>query len=154
MALEQEGERKLQDKMVEFQAVCREAGLKLTHQRLEIFKELAGTKDHPSAEMIYERVRARIPTMALDTVYRTISTLEDHGLVTRVQAFDDQGRFDAETSPHHHWICTRCRSIMDFHWPVFDNLAPPLEVLELGSLMETKVIIRGLCRKCLENQDG
>jgi Fur family peroxide stress response transcriptional regulator len=104
-----------QENFEQLQNRCRELGLKLTHQRLEVFRELASTDDHPSADTIYKRVRARVPTISLDTVYRTLWTLEDHALIARVHAFDDRARFDANLTPHQHLICTRCKSVRDFH---------------------------------------
>jgi len=60
----------------------REAGIKLTHQRLEIFRELAKTEEHPDAETLFRAVEVRVPTVSLDTVYRTLWMLRDLGLVT------------------------------------------------------------------------
>ncbi|MDO8986952.1 MAG: transcriptional repressor, partial [Coriobacteriia bacterium] len=61
-------------------------GLRLTHQRLEIVREIAGTDQHPDVERIYARVRERVPTVSLDTVYRTLAALVELGLVRRVVA--------------------------------------------------------------------
>ena len=67
-----------------FKAISLEKGLRLTHQRLEILRELVGAKDHPSAEMVFGRVRRRLPTISLDTVYRTLSTFDELGIIMRV----------------------------------------------------------------------
>ena len=66
--------------MQHFEQVCRGAGVKLTHQRMEVFREVALSGDHPDAETIYRRVRARIPTVSLDTVYRALWLLAELGL--------------------------------------------------------------------------
>ena len=63
-------------RVAEFVAACRRQGVKATHQRTEILRELAGTEEHPDAETIHERVRQRIPALSLDTVYRTLKLLE------------------------------------------------------------------------------
>jgi len=65
-----------------FTESCRACGLKLTPQRLEIFRELAATTRHPSVEDIHQRIRTRMPNVSLDTVYRTLSTLHEHGIYT------------------------------------------------------------------------
>ena len=62
---------KIEEQVKEFEVFCRSKGLKATHQRLEIFRELTGREDHPSAEMIYHSLHSKLPTLALDTVYRT-----------------------------------------------------------------------------------
>lgn len=59
-----------------FVQACRGEGVKASHQRIEIFREVAATIDHPDAETIYERVRTRMPTIALDTAYCTLALLQ------------------------------------------------------------------------------
>jgi Fur family peroxide stress response transcriptional regulator len=121
----------------------------MTHQRAEIFKELAVRHDHPSAEDLYRSIRDRIPTMALDTVYRTLNTFESINAIRRLDVFDEKARFDANLEPHHHCICTRCRTIVDFKWENFDVMDPPDAVGAWGRFWSKSVILRGVCRKCL-----
>jgi Fur family peroxide stress response transcriptional regulator len=142
----------LKERLKALEARCRREGLKLTHQRIEIFRELASTDDHPSAEVIYKRVQARIPTISLDTVYRTLLTLERYGLISRVQAFDDHARFDAELSPHQHIACTQCRRVDDFHWQAFEDMNPPSTIRHWGNVESKAVILKGLCKDCLQQQ--
>ncbi|MBF0480594.1 MAG: transcriptional repressor [Desulfovibrionaceae bacterium] len=126
-----------------------EQGLRLTHQRLEILRELAAAMDHPSAEMIYKRVRVRMPTLSLDTVYRTLWTFERLGLAFRVPALGEQGRFDGDLSPHHHFVCDACSEIIDFTWDAFENIALPGTEAALGRIDRKQVVLRGLCGKCV-----
>jgi len=138
------------DKMVSFEQACKTAGLKLTHQRLEIFRELARAKDHPAAETLYKRLQKRIPTISLDTVYRTLASLEKHDLIHRVNTTESQARFEADTGQHHHLVCTRCKEIIDFHWQGFDQSALPDDLRSWGRLTRRNVTLHGVCRKCLE----
>ena len=137
-----------------FKAISQDKGLRLTHQRLEILRELVGAKDHPSAEMVFGRVRRRLPTISLDTVYRTLSTFDDQGLIMRVPVTGDQGRFDADTSPHHHFVCSRCKSIYDFLWGDFDDLVLPGDSHGLGRVDDRRVVLRGVCRDCLTESNA
>lgn len=123
-------------------------GLKLTHQRLEIYGVLAASKDHPSAETIWERVRRRAPTVSLDTIYRTLGAFERHGLAQRIPIEGDQWRYDGDVSRHHHMACLRCRSIEDFAWPEFDAGGLPPVVESWGRVDDAQVIVRGECAKC------
>ena len=86
--------REIERRMTRFEQVCRGAGVKLTHQRMEIFREVAQTDDHPDAETVYRGVRKRIPTVSLDTVYRTLWLLDEQGLVTALGPSRDRTRFD------------------------------------------------------------
>jgi len=150
MQLHEGSEHAFNDKIKALEALCRETGLRLTHQRLEIFRELTRSSDHPSAETVHRRVRVRIPTISLDTVYRTISTFERYGLITRIQVFDDHGRFEPDLSPHHHLVCSQCKGIMDFGWETFDNAVLPDETKEWGRVSTKHAVLRGICRRCLE----
>lgn len=122
--------------------------MKLTHQRTEIFHEVARTADHPDAQTIYERVRKRIPAISLDTVYRNLWLLNDFGLITTVGPPRERARFDGNTVPHHHFICSQCGMATDFYNPEFDELRPPAQVEAIGTVDATNVELRGICLRC------
>ena len=138
----------IEPQMAHFEQVCRSAGVKLTHQRIEIFREIGQNSDHPDAESVYRGVRKRIPTMSLDTVYRTLWLLTDLGLVTTLGPSRDRTRFDANLRRHHHFVCRRCGLTRDFYSDAFDELILPQSVQTLGSVETTHVEARGVCRKC------
>jgi len=141
---------KLQKRMRQLKEGLRRSGMKLTHQRLEIFREVAKSGDHPDAETIYSGVRERVPTVLLDTVYRTLWMLLDHGLVTTLGASRERVRFDANIRSHHHFVCMKCVMTQDFYSEEFDRLKAPNSVKALGSLEKTQVEIRGVCLHCLK----
>jgi Fur family peroxide stress response transcriptional regulator len=134
--------------MARFEQVCRDAGVRLTHQRLEIFREVAQTGDHPDAEMVYERVRERMPTVSLDTVYRTLWLLNDHNLITTLGSSRHRTRFDANLTRHHHFVCVRCGSTRDFYSEELDELELPSSTRAFGRIERTLVEVRGVCREC------
>lgn len=134
-------------------SVAREAGLKLTHQRLEIFRELAGTEEHPDAETIFRAVQQRVPTVSLDTVYRTLWMLHDLGLVTTLGPQRYGVRFDANLDRHHHYCCVRCGLVRDFESEELDGLSVPDSVKGLGSVVDSHVEVRGLCATCQRDQE-
>lgn len=137
------------DRRIEhFKAACREAGIKLTHQRIEIFREVAGSEEHPGAEAVFRGVRERVPTVSLDTVYRTLWLLEDLGLLTTLGPRRDPMRFDANLESHHHFVCERCGLVRDFESAEFDALDAPREVKRVGSISRLCVEVRGVCREC------
>jgi Fur family peroxide stress response transcriptional regulator len=91
----------------------REKGLKVTPQRLSIYGILMDTKEHPSAETIYEVVKDRMPSISFNTVYKTLSSLEESGLIKKLVVEENHYRFDADTSPHAHILCIRCNKLED-----------------------------------------
>ncbi len=134
--------------MEDFVRACKSKGLRITHQRSEIFYELAKYPDHPTAENVFTRVRKRLKTISLDTVYRTIATFEKNGLIKRLQILDNSSRFDINLKIHHHLICTLCKRIEDFSWPDFDRMKLPDSAGEWANIDLKHVEIHGLCRDC------
>ncbi len=134
--------------MSSFAELCRRGGIRATHQRMEVFRDVAGTEEHPDVESIYRRVRRRVPEISLDTVYRTLRLFEEKGLVSRVSYPGDRARFDGNTDHHHHFICTRCGKVRDFYSDELDGFRPPSTVSALGKVATVHVELRGLCRGC------
>ncbi len=132
-----------------FKDAVRKAGVKLTHQRLEIFREVAASVDHPSADSLYEALRPRLPVLSLDTVYRTLWLLHDLGLVSTLGPRRESVRFDANPLPHHHYICTRCGLARDFESSELNMLHIPDLVTEFGSINATHVEVHGVCKGCM-----
>jgi Fur family peroxide stress response transcriptional regulator len=146
-------EREIERRMERFEQVCRTAGVKLTHQRMEIFREVAQSGDHPDAETVYRGVRARIPTVSLDTVYRALWLLSDVGLITAFGPSSGRTRFDANLSRHHHFVCLRCGLTRDFYSDAFDEIRVPQSLKAIGRVETTHVEARGLCRECARTEE-
>jgi Fur family peroxide stress response transcriptional regulator len=141
-------DKNYQKKFDDFQQACVEAGIKLTHQRIEIFKIMMATKDHLSAEDVYDILKPTMPTIALDTIYRTLSTFVELGIVTRLKIIDDRIRFDPNLKKHCHFICNQCKIIKDFYWPEFEDWAIPLDIKKIGDVESRYLELRGLCLNC------
>jgi Fur family peroxide stress response transcriptional regulator len=139
----------IRGKRVAFENACREAGLRLTHQRLEIYTELAGSADHPTADTIYQRIRKKIPTISLDTVYRTLATFVSHGLINKIDTVESQARFEVKIMRHHHLICRKCNKITDFKWESMDDVNLPEEICRWGRVEDRNVIVYGICCECM-----
>lgn len=131
-----------------FKDACERFGLRLTHQRIEIFRELARAEDHPSAETIYSRVRKRIPTMSLDTVYRTLNTFEEYQLISRVGVLNGRAKFEANVEPHHHFICKDCGNIFDIFSKEAERIRLVKDLPEGFVVHSASVELRGICRDC------
>jgi Fur family peroxide stress response transcriptional regulator len=145
----------LQKMMSRLPGVLRDAGVKLTHQRLEIYREIARSGDHPDLETIFKNLRRKMPSLSLDTVYRTLAMYVGLGLVTTIRPLNARVRFDANTGVHHHFVCTRCGLARDFEDPAFDNLPIPAAARSIGSVTSRHVELRGLCSACAaRNRDG
>ena len=142
---DQEVERRL----THFKSIAQRAGIKLTHQRLEIFRAVASSGKHPSVEAVYRTVRATMPTVSLDTVYRTLWMLSDLGLLKTVGPRQGGVRFDANLAHHHHYRCVRCGLILDFESTELNTLQIPNAVNRFGQIVSAHVEVQGVCAKCL-----
>ena len=143
---------KVERRIEQFKAAAKEAGVKLTHQRLEIFREIASSLEHPDAETVFRAVQARMPTVSLDTVYRTLWMLNDLGLITTLGPRRESVRFDANIEHHHHYVCVRCGLARDFESTEFNSLRIPGAVKKFGSVITTNVEVRGICDSCAKKE--
>jgi Fur family peroxide stress response transcriptional regulator len=125
-----------------------QAGVRRTHQRLELFRAIAASEEHPDAESLFRAVRRRLPTVSLDTVYRTLWLLHGLGLVATLWPKPGGMRFDPNLDRHHHFTCVRCGRVRDFESSELDGLRIPSRVRELGGVLEARVEVRGVCARC------
>jgi Fur family transcriptional regulator, peroxide stress response regulator len=140
--------QELERRLACFEDAARNAGIRLTHQRLEIFRAVASSIEHPAAEAIFRAVQERIPTVSLDTVYRTLWTLEDLGIVATLGPRRGTARFDANLRPHHHFTCVRCGLTRDFEDSALDALPVPAAAKRYGEVVGARVELRGVCQRC------
>ncbi len=141
----------IQEQIDRFINAARKAKLKVTPQRLVILEAVVRNGQHPDVESVYQNVRQKMPTVSLDTVYRTLWTLKDLGLVGTMGLSPERIRFDANTKPHHHFICTECGSIHDFEYDGFDTDHLPQGITDLGDVTQSHIELRGVCRVCRSN---
>lgn len=91
------------------------AGLKATHQRLVIYQCLMEAQNHPTAEDIFDRIKAAYPSISLGTVYKTLDTFVESSLIQKVPVSENKMRYDARMDSHSHIYCTNTGEILDFH---------------------------------------
>jgi Fur family peroxide stress response transcriptional regulator len=144
----------LAQRLAAFRRSLRESGVRLTPQRLEVFREVAGRGDHPDAETVFREVRRRMPAVSRDTVHRTLQLLKDLGLVVPLGPRHESVRFDAHVEPHDHYVCLRCGMTRDIEGIRADVRPKPQLVAHLGSVVRARVEVQGICRACAEEVKG
>jgi Fur family transcriptional regulator, peroxide stress response regulator len=134
-------------KVADFERLCRDNGLRITPQRLAIYRQLITTDEHPSAEWVFRRVRPRYPSISFDTVNRTLLTLARIGAAFVVEGSGDAKRFDGDSDSHQHFRCVRCRRIVDFHHEPFDDIKVP-DAISRFTVLRKSVYFEGICDRC------
>lgn len=138
----------------------RRAGIKPTPQRVAIYEMLKGTATHPNVEAVYESLRHAFPAMSLNTVYSSLQALVAAGLVRKLATRENIFRYDANASPHAHFVCTRCGRVEDVPATIDEALAeiePGLEARIPRRITDYEHYFYGCCGDCeakLERPDA
>ena len=136
------------EKIRDLLQICQEHHLKITPQRVAIYKKLLKLDTHPTADAIYKIVKRDYPNISFDTVNRTLLTFTEIGIVDIVEIFGGAKRFDPKVTTHHHLHCIRCGQVFDFHCRAYDNLKVPEGVHEQFQVMSKRVVLKGVCKTC------
>ncbi len=135
---------------VDFIAELRMHGLHVTHQRLAVYQALHSSREHPSAETLYQLVKKRFPMISLGTVYKTLERFRDVGLIQKVSPLTDVARYDARTFCHVHMVCLKCQSIQDV-----DELLPDPKLMHWErngfKVVNQQVLLQGYCALCCKS---
>ena len=140
--------RDLEEKTRNFKEICRKHGMKITPQRIAIYKELFSSKKHPSASAIYRKIKKYYPSISLGTVNSTLLVFSNIRLAKIVESSGDPKRFDPNLEPHHHFKCIKCGKIVDFQSTAYDHITVPAEINRKFVILEKKVHLEGLCDRC------
>ncbi|MBB6143267.1 Fe2+ or Zn2+ uptake regulation protein [Silvibacterium bohemicum] len=132
----------------EFRTLCDTAGIAVTHQRQVVFEALRHMHGHPSPEEVYARVRIRIPSISLATVYKTIHLFIESGVFREVSLHHGSLRVETNARPHHHLVCTGCKSISDIDAEALE-IGARARKLPGGFLAQRYAVdVLGLCAEC------
>ena len=141
-----------QETIQTFLQTCRKNRLKITPQRVAIFKKITDLNTHPTADDIYQMIKKDFSNISLDTVNRTLLTFAEIGVVDVVETFGGAKRFDPDVSIHHHFFCIQCGEITDFKDPSYDDLAVPEKLRHQFQVISKRLILKGFCKACLKHQ--
>ena len=97
----------------ELAKLLRDNGCKVTPQRLAVYDMLAHTTEHPTAEMIYNKVKEKYPTMSFATVYKSVEIFSKLHIIQVLNTGEDSFRYDANVMEHPHIRCMKCGKVCD-----------------------------------------
>lgn len=127
---------------------------KYSRQREEIKAYLASRKDHPTADNVYMAIRRQIPNISLGTVYRNLTMLVDAGEITRLRVGDGVDHFDYDTSPHYHFVCTECGSVIDLDMQNIDSILKLAGASFDGKIAGHVTYFYGVCGNCCKKENA
>lgn len=120
--------------------------MRYSRQRQAVYDALVSTKLHPDAYAVYNAVKKTIPNVSLGTVYRNLAQLEAEGKINRVSAATEKCRYDGNVSPHAHFICRTCGSIIDVPFCCE-------QLQSQGYLVErSETVYYGICPDCRQKE--
>ena len=129
------------------------AALKHSKQRDSIKAFLASTTEHPTADTVYTHVREEFPHISLGTVYRNLNLLADIGEAIKIATPDGADRFDGNTHPHYHVLCTTCGSVIDLEMEALTSMNEVAETHFPGKIESHTALFFGTCENCLDHQN-
>ena len=124
-------------------------------KRSAILEYLRSTCAHPSAETVYTDLKQQIPDLSMGTVYRNLNLFRQQGLASVVATVRGVERFDANTAPHVHFICSECDSVIDLvDMEVPDMLKNQASRCCGGRADDCQLSFSGVCGACLNDRIG
>ena len=124
-----------------------------SRKRVAILDALRSTRVHPTAEWVYEKLKPEYSDLSLGTVYRNINKFCAENKVRSVGAINGQEHFDADTTPHSHFVCECCDAVIDIDENFFSDDKLAVIASKYGILISSEdVIFKGTCNSCLNNR--
>ena len=131
-----------------FISKCRQYNLRITPQRIAIYKQLLESENHPTADNLFQSIRNEFPNISFDTVNRTLLTFSKIGIIHTVESHSGARRFDPNLKEHHHLHCIKCGKITDFFNERYNQLEIPKEIQKQYTIVRKRMVLNTICRNC------
>ena len=102
--------------------ILEQSGLKKTHQRVEVLKNLSERHDHPTVDEIFQSLKDKLYGLSKATLYNMLETFAENGILQKMMCTDGKLRYDFEHKPHHHIHIIEDGSIIDYDDPELNNI--------------------------------
>ena len=110
---------------------------------------LRGTDIHPSADWVHARIRQEYPDISLGTVYRNLALFKQQGTIASLGTVNGVERFDGNTEPHVHFICTQCDGVTDLpQMEIPPSLCNEAADQSGGQVHVCHLSFTGVCSRC------
>ncbi len=123
--------------------------IKYSRQRESIKNCLMNRHDHPTADNLYMSIRKEFPNISLGTVYRNLNLLVELGEIRKLSYGKGPDRFDADITPHYHFICTECGMVCDLPMKAPEHIIEEAQEFCQGHIDNHITYFYGVCQDCL-----
>ena len=123
-----------------------------SRKREAILSAICSTTTHPTAAWIYQKLKPEYPDLSLGTVYRNIARFKEDGVIVSVGVVDGQERLDGTVTPHAHFICSQCGSVLDVDLTQDKNLNRYVGEKLNCRIDSHDLVFRGVCAQCLQSR--
>jgi len=131
-----------------FTKKCKQHNLKVTPQRVSIYKAIIQSSIHPTTEEIFQFVKNEFNNITFDTVNRTLLTFSQIGLINVIESYKGARRFDPLLEIHHHFHCIKCGKVLDFENKEYDRLKIDKRIQKRFKILNKRVVLSGYCEEC------
>lgn len=135
--------------MDDLQKLLTEKGISPSLHRLKILEFVSQVNVHPSAEEIYQSLIGQIPTLSRTTIYNTLKTLLENGIVSAFSVNEKEVRYEFNLKPHAHFKCYKCNRLFDLEveFKCYQN-----QMIEGHRIEKQQISFYGICRDCLAGE--
>lgn len=122
-----------------------------SYQRAKILDCVLNSYDHPTAQMVYQKIKEDIPNISLGTVYRNLNLLTELGKIKKISVPNEKEHFDKTLEDHHHFYCIRCGQVNDIN--TINQNKIDLNQLFLDTehkLISCELLCTVICKNCLK----
>ena len=120
---------------------------RLTSQKKIILDYLMSVKTHPTAEDVYTIVKRKLPQISMGTVYRVLKNLDEKNKAQTILS-KKAAHFDADISPHTHFVCQECDRVFDIEDECYKCGTLEKKKTKVGKIKNYKIIFYGICKQC------
>jgi len=128
--------------------ILKDAGLKITPQRIAIMEFFEGNKSHPSINAVYENLKAVYPSISVSTVYNTVETLVKNNFLTELPIAKGKSFYDPDMSEHDHAYCVKCGKVFDITASPEQEDSEPPDSLRDCEIIEIRKTYSIICKGC------
>jgi Fe2+ or Zn2+ uptake regulation protein len=136
--------------MIDFKELLKEHGIPPSLQRIKILEYLHDFNTHPTADVIYQALMNEMPTLSKTTVYNTLKAFAEKGVIVELSLFENEVRYEYNTTPHIHFKCIKCNIIYDIS-ESFECLKN--KEIEGHKVLEHHIYLKGICKNCRDSEE-